>query len=143
VRLLAILLFAAACAVTCAAHAQMYKCTNERGVVQYTDKPGAGCKEVDIRPSPPISGTLQKPKEDLGREEAEFRKRQIDRDASLAEEYKAQAERCARLRRELSLLNSSRRVVRINERGEREYMEDSVRDQQVAHYQQEIAARCP
>ena len=34
--------------------AQMYKCTNERGVVQYTDKPSAGCKEVDIRPSPPI-----------------------------------------------------------------------------------------
>jgi len=139
VRLLAILLFAMACP----AHAQMYKCTNERGVVQYTDKPGPGCKEVDIRPSPPISGTLQKPKEDLGREEAEFRKRQIDRDASLAEEYKAQAERCGRLRRELALLNGSRRVVRINERGEREFMDDSVRDQQVANYEREIAARCP
>ena len=125
------------------AAAQMYKCTNERGVVQYTDKPGSGCKEVNIRPSPPISGTLQKPAEDLGRAEAEFRKRQIDRDASLAEEYKAQAERCARLRRELALLNAGRRVARLNERGEPQFMEDSVRDQQAANFEREIAARCP
>lgn len=120
----------------------MYKCTNERGVVQYTDKPGAGCKEVDIRPSPPISGALQSPGEDLARQEAEFRKRQIDRDASQAEERRAQLERCARMRRELALLGTSRRVVRIDERGEREFMDDSVREQKVADLQREIA-RCP
>lgn len=138
-RLVAILLLAAAAGP---AQAQMYKCTNERGVVQYTDKPGAGCKEVDIRPSPPISGTLQKPPEDLAREEAEFRKRQIDRDASVAEERKAQVERCSRMRRELTLLNSSRRLVQIDERGERQFMDDSARDEKVAELQREIA-RCP
>jgi hypothetical protein len=138
VRLLALVL----ALVAAPAAAQMYKCTNERGVVQYTDKPGAGCKEVDIRASPPISGALQKPSEDLAREEAEFRKRQIDRDASLAEERKAQAERCARMRRELTLLNSSRRLVQIDERGERVFMDDSARDRQVADLQREIA-RCP
>ena len=137
-RLAAILLLV----VACPAQAQMYKCTNDRGVVQYTDKPGAGCKEVDIRPSPPISGALQKPAEDLVREEAEFRKRQIDRDASLAEERKAQGERCARMRRELTLLNSSRRLVQIDERGERVFMDDSARDQKLADLQREIA-RCP
>ena len=138
-RLVAILLLATAAGP---AQAQMYKCTNERGVVQYTDKPGAGCKEVDIRPSPPISGTLQKPPEDLAREEAEFRKRQIDRDASVAEERKAQVERCSRMRRELTLLNSSRRLVQIDERGERQFMDDSARDEKVAELQREIA-RCP
>ena len=137
-KLVALLLVLAAAP----AAAQMYKCTNQRGVVQYTDKPGADCKEVNIRPSPPISGTLQKPAEDLGRADAEFRKRQIDRDASLAEEYKAQAERCARLRRELTILNSGRRVARLNERGEPQFMEDSVRDQQVANFEREIAAHC-
>lgn len=120
----------------------MYKCTNERGVVQYTDKPGAGCKAVDIRPSPPISGALQTPSEDLARQEAEFRKRQIDRDASQAEERNAQVERCVRMRRELTVLSTSRRMVRINERGEREFMDDSARDQKVADLQREIA-RCP
>ena len=77
-------------AVAWPAQAQMYKCTNERGVVQYTDKPSAGCKEVDIRSSAPISGALQSPSEDLARQEAEFRKRQIDREASELEERKSQ-----------------------------------------------------
>jgi len=138
VRLAAILLVA----IAAPAQAQMYKCTNERGVVQYTDKPSAGCKEVDIRPSPPISGALQSPSEDFARQEAEFRKRQIDREASELEERKSQLDRCARMRRELALLNTSRRVVRIDERGEREFMDDSVRDQKVADLQREIA-RCP
>jgi hypothetical protein len=129
-------------AIAAPAQAQMYKCTNERGVVQYTDKPSAGCKEVDIRPSPPISGALQSPSEDFARQEAEFRKRQIDREASELEERKSQLDRCARMRRELALLNTSRRVVRIDERGEREFMDDSVRDQKVADLQREIA-RCP
>jgi len=138
VRMAAILLVA----IAAPAQAQMYKCTNERGVVQYTDKPSAGCKEVDIRPSPPISGALQSPSEDFARQEAEFRKRQIDREASELEERKSQLDRCARMRRELALLNTSRRVVRIDERGEREFMDDSVRDQKVADLQREIA-RCP
>jgi response regulator RpfG family c-di-GMP phosphodiesterase len=129
-------------AVAWPAQAQMYKCTNERGVVQYTDKPSAGCKEVDIRSSAPISGALQSPSEDLARQEAEFRKRQIDREASELEERKSQLDRCARMRRELALLNTSRRVVRIDERGEREFMDDSVRDQKMADLQREIA-RCP
>ena len=137
-RLAAILLVA----IAAPAQAQMYKCTNERGVVQYTDKPSAGCKEVDIRPSPPISGALQSPSEDFARQEAEFRKRQIDREASELEERKSQLDRCARMRRELALLNTSRRVVRIDERGEREFMDASVRDQKVADLQRAIA-RCP
>jgi len=129
-------------AIAWPAQAQMYKCTNERGMVQYTDKPSAGCKELDIRPSPPSSGALQSPADDLARQDAEFRKRQIDREASQAEERKSQLDRCARLRSELALLNTSRRVVRMNERGEREFMDDAVRDQKVADLQREIA-RCP
>src|SRR3982750_591515 len=120
----------------------MYKCTSERGVVQYTDKPTAGCKEVDIRPSPPISGALQPPSDDLARQEAEFRKRQIDRDAGEAKAHQAQVERCVRLRRELTLLNTSRRIARTNERGEREFVDDAVRDQRIADLQREVA-RCP
>jgi hypothetical protein len=137
-KLLGILLVAA----TCHAQAQMYKCTSERGVVQYTDKPTAGCKEVDIRPSPPISGALQPPSDDLARQEAEFRKRQLDREASDTQARQAQVERCARLRREQTVLNTSRRIVRANERGEREFMDDSVRDQRIAELQRELAG-CP
>ena len=124
------------------AAAQMYKCTNERGVVQYTDKPGAGCREVAIRASPPISGALQAPAEDLARQEAEFRKRQLDRDQSDSQVRQALAERCAYLRREQGILGTSRRIVRMNDKGEREYVEDAARDQRLADIQRELA-RCP
>ena len=46
------------------------------------------------------------------------------------------------MRRELTLLNSSRRLVGIDERGERVFMDDSARDQKLADLQREIA-RCP
>ena len=49
-------LAAAVLLVPLSAGAQMYKCVDERGVVQYTDTAGARCKVVDIRPSPLISG---------------------------------------------------------------------------------------
>jgi hypothetical protein len=120
----------------------MYKCTNERGVVQYTDKPGAGCKEVAIRPSPPISGALQAPSEDLARQEAEFRKRQLDRDSSVTQDREALAQRCIQLRREQSILATSRRIVRMNDKGEPMVIEDTARDQRLADLQRELA-RCP
>ena len=107
-KLVAALLLLAASA----AHAQMYKCTDERGVVQYTDKATAGCKQVAIRASPPISGSLTPPADDLARREAEFRKRQIDRDASMTQAREALFGRCVQLRREQGVLATSRRVVR-------------------------------
>ena len=137
-RLLGILLVAAACQ----AQAQMYKCTNERGVVQYTDKPIAGCKEVDIRPSPPISGTLQAPAEDLAKQDAAFRRRQIERERSTSAAQQAHTQRCTELRREYSMLSTSRRVVRMNEKGEREFMDEAVRERRLAELQRDLAG-CP
>jgi hypothetical protein len=124
------------------AAAQMYKCKNERGVVQYTDKPVAGCQEVDIRPSPPISGTLQAPANDLSKQDAEFRRRQIERERSTSAAQQAHAQRCTELRRENSMLSTSRRVVRMNEKGEREFMDDAVRERRLAELQRDLAG-CP
>lgn len=138
ILLLGVLMMAAACQ----AQAQMYKCTNERGVVQYTDKPLAGCKEVDIRPSPPISGALQAPSEDLAKQDAEFRRRQIERDKRSSAAQQAQAQRCTELRREHSMLSTSRRVVRMNEKGEREFMDEAVRERRLAELQRDLAG-CP
>jgi hypothetical protein len=138
VRLAAALLLLAAFG----AHAQMYKCTDERGVVQYTDKAMAGCKEVAIRPSPPISGSLKPPAGDLARQEAEFRKRQIDRDASQTRAREALLGRCVQLRRERDVLGISRRIVRMDEKGERQFMDDKVREQRLAELDRELAP-CP
>ena len=122
--------------------AQMYKCVDARGVTSYTDKARPGCKEVAIRGSPPISGSLQPPKQDLNFEEAEFRRRQLERAAAADDERQALTQRCTQLRREHAALSGGRRLVRINEKGEREFMDDAVRERRVAELQRELA-RCP
>ena len=130
------------------AAAQMYKCVDARGVTHYTDKPLPGCKggPVKIQGQPPLSGQmapLSKP--DPAREDAEFKGRQIERESAEASSKAALAassRRCAMLRREHSLLSNAGRVTRVNEKGEREFVEDAARQARIAKLQEELRA-CP
>jgi hypothetical protein len=124
------------------AGAQMYKCVDARGKTQYTDKPLDGCKEADIRPSPPISGGLTPPKEDLANEDAQLKRRQIEREASAEQEREALMARCTRLRSEYAMLSRSGRIATRNAQGEREYMDDATRAGRVAKLEQELRG-CP
>jgi len=128
-----------------AAGAQMYKCVDARGTVQYTDEARAGCKALDIRPSPPISGGAKPGAEDLAGEEAAFRRRQSEREASAEAERKAKAElerRCASLRKELAYMTSGRRVATYDANGERSYLDDAVRERRAAELREQLRA-CP
>ena len=109
-RVLGLVLLAAALPV----QAQMYKCRDAKGVVQYSDKPcadGSG-KEVDIRGQPPISGKLAPRREDLGRAERDFQRRQIQREReeqAAARQLAQQKQRCDMMRAQLQRLNATRR----------------------------------
>lgn len=130
------------------AHAQMYKCVDARGVTHYTDKPLPGCKgrPVNIQGQPPLSGQVAPPsKPDPAREDAEFKGRQIERENTEASSKAAQAastQRCVMLRREHSLLSNAGRVTRVNEKGEREFVEDAAREARIAKLREELRA-CP
>ncbi|HEY3077780.1 MAG TPA: DUF4124 domain-containing protein [Burkholderiales bacterium] len=124
------------------AQAQMYKCVDERGKTQYTDKPQAGCKEAAIKSSPPLSGVVRPRQEDLGADEAGFRRRQLEREAKDAGERRALAQRCARLQREQRDLASGRRIARLDAKGERVYLEDAARDQRLAQLAEQLHG-CP
>jgi hypothetical protein len=119
------------------AAAQMYKCVDERGVTHYADKPTPGCRnsEVDIRGSPPISGALAPRSENPAQEEAAFRRRQIEREqaerAQRAERAQLES-RCASLKQERAVLASGRRLVEIDAKGERVYVDDAVRERRLA-----------
>jgi hypothetical protein len=93
----------------------MYKCVDEKGVTHYTDGPRPGCKgrEVDIRGQPPVSGKLEPRREDLGRDEAEFKRRHQRREAAEEREQRQQlAARCRTLRSEHEqLMYMQRRYV--------------------------------
>ena len=129
------------------AAAQMYKCVDERGVTHYSDKPQPpGCKggPVDIKGSPPISGSLKPPPaaEDLARQSADFRRRQIEREQIEASDRTALEERCARLRHEHTVLASGIRLFKLNSQGEREYYEDQTRDARLQKLKEELRT-CP
>jgi hypothetical protein len=133
---------------TASAHAQMYKCVDERGTTHYTDKPGPECKggKVDIRPAPPISGKLEERKEDLGAAERDFRQRQVDQahqDRDDARKQETQKRRCANMHAEYQRLTSGRRLARVNEKGERIYVEDAERDRRAVQLKTDIARTCP
>lgn len=126
----------------------MYKCVDERGVTHYTDKPRPGCKggEVDIRGQPPISGKLAPRKEDFGREERDYQRRRIGRERGEErdrQQLAAKQRRCASLRAELQRLQSQRRVVVVDAKGERTFMDDAAREKRVAQLSDETARGCP
>jgi hypothetical protein len=130
-----------------AAFAQMYKCVDERGVTQYSDKPRPGCKggPVDIRSQPPISGDAAPRGEDLKEQEREFQRRQIKRgeeEQKEAQRAEATQKRCETLRNQMQLYSRSQRVGTIDANGERHYLDDGEREARLAQLNAEIARSC-
>ncbi len=127
--------------------AQMYKCVDARGVTHYADKPTPGCanSSVDIHGSPPISGQLTPQSIDPAQQEADFRRRQLDRDEGERAERQRRAtleKRCAQLRQEQGLLASGRRLMQINAQGGQAFMDDDARAKRLADVQAQLA-QCP
>jgi hypothetical protein len=138
------LLFCAMASLATAANAQIYKCVDERGVTHYSDKPVSGCrgKEVDIQPSPPMSGKVQAGDQDTARANAEFNRRRIERERAELDEKAArdaQLQHCAELRTEVGRLSNGRRVVeKRGENGERVFMEDDAREKRLVELRAQL-----
>lgn len=132
--LVVLLLFATALPV----QAQMYKCVDAKGGTRYGDRPGPGCQPVDIRPSPPISGEVKAREENFAVEDAELKRRLLERDEAQAKARAADEERCASLRRENTVLSSGVPIRRFNDKGEAVFMDDAVRDNRRAELAQAL-----
>jgi hypothetical protein len=127
------------------AQAQMYKCVDERGVTHYTDKPPPGCKsarEVDIRPLPPVGGSVRPRAEDLKREEHDFQRRRAEQESAEAKNRADLERRCRQVRSDIARLSSQRRVAVTNQQGERAYLEDAERERRLERLRGELRG-CP
>jgi hypothetical protein len=127
---------------------EMYKCVDERGVTQYSDKPRPGCKgsEVDIRGSPPMGGAAAPSARDLKQDEADFQRRRIarEKDEENAAAQRAELERrCASMRTELQRLSTVRRLFTVDAKGERTEVDEAARNARIAGVKGEIARQCP
>lgn len=122
----------------------MYKCVDERGVTHYSDQPRPGCKggKVDIQPIPSLSGQAAPPPSDVARQDADFKRRQIELQESAAKEKAALDQRCARLRQDLEWLSSGVRISQRNAQGERVFVDDATRDTRLAQVKEQLRA-CP
>ena len=139
----------------------VYKWVDSDGTVHYSDQPPPGAvKEQSLgnksETPPGGSGTPSTenaapkaagPKTYIERD-AEFRKRQMEVEEKRVKEEKALAEakqaqqNCERARSSLQSLQSGQRVVKYNEKGERAYLDDNEREQEIATAQKAVDSWC-
>jgi len=124
--------------------AQMYKCVDERGVTHYTEQPRPGCKggKVDIRPIPSVSGSAAPAPRDLNSEDADFKRRQIEREQAESKDKSALAQRCARLRQQESWLSHGGRITYTDAQGKRTFIDDATRDARLGQVKEQLRL-CP
>jgi hypothetical protein len=155
-------LAAAALVAAPAAAQQLYKYVGPDGKVQYSDRPPADGQKAEKvtggragtatpgAPAAAAGGDAAKssaPKS-LAERDQDFRKRRLEsqekaaKDAQLAEQKRAQDESCASARRQLAGLQSGARVARLNEQGERVFLEDDGIQQEIQRLQGDIARAC-
>ncbi len=137
------------------AYCEVYKWVDPDGTVHYSDQPPSGATQeetLNIRSGAATSsGTgAQKapgPKTYI-EQDSEFRKRQVEAEEKAKKEEKALADakerqqNCERAQASLRALQSGVRTTRINDKGEREFLDDSQRQQEMAVAQKTADSWC-
>lgn len=140
---------------------QLYKSVGPDGRVQYSDRPPVSGQKAEkvtasrissVGPGPAAGAGAEGAKANAPKTPAEqeqaFRQRRIEaeekakKDDKLAQDNRNKEASCAGARRELAGLQSGARAARLNEQGERVFLEDDQIQQEVARIQREIAAGC-
>ena len=144
-----------------AAAQQLYKYTGPDGKVQYSDRPPPGGQKAEkvtgsrvssVGPggAAAASGDAAKssaPKTAAEQEQA-FRQRKMEAEEKakkgekVAQEQQQQAEACANARRDLAGVQSGARVARLNEAGERIFLDDAGVQNEISRLQRDVAANC-
>jgi hypothetical protein len=158
-----LLVFAAA-----GAHAQaLWKWRDASGQLHISDKappPGTPAKDILSAPpggvAPPPAALIPKPASapadttaDAANESALDKKKKAadkdkadkekaDRAAVEAKNAAIRKDNCSRAQNTLQTLNSGQRMARMNDKGEREYIDDATRAAEVKYAQDAIAANC-
>ena len=142
------------------AAAQIYSWKDKDGRVHYADLPPPTGEVKMLRGSarPPAeptaaesvsaSGTAPKAPDEKVDPEATFRERraaEADGAAKAAADEAKDIERqrfCVQARGQLAALNSGQRVARMSADGEREFLDDAARSEEVGRLQQQIEQNC-
>jgi len=132
-----------------AAHATLYKWVDANGRTVYSDQvpPGVKAEPVGAAPAPANPNAAR----DLANQDAELRKRQLDRaeDAKKAEKSRADNAKlgvlCQQARAQIVSLRADQMVIyRLNDKGERVVMDDAARRAEIGRVELMMRERnCP
>lgn len=130
------------------ADAQIYQWKDANGKTIYSDQPpvAAPRRLQKIDTPPPAEGSATQ--KTLAERDMEFRKRQkeSEENAEKARKEKAAATQkqqyCDNTRRRLQALESGERIAMHDDKGERYYMEDAQRAQEIAKARADISSNC-
>ncbi|MGQ0653350.1 MAG: DUF4124 domain-containing protein [Betaproteobacteria bacterium] len=125
------------------AHAQIYKWVDEKGRVQYGEKPPAGAKATPLRQeASPASKPA--PAQDLSQREADFRRRQIERqraEEAHAHQATQRQGQCENARNRLAAAENAGRHFSYKG-GEKVYATDAERAATLARMREQVSQVC-
>ena len=129
--------------------AQIYQWKDANGKTIISDTPPPGHvkqqRKIETNAAAPAATAPQK---SLAEQDLEFRKRQKDAQDKAAKEEKEQKaetekkEQCANMRRSLQALESGVRIARYDDNGERSFLGDEQRQEEIAKTRQSMDANC-
>ncbi len=147
---ISVIVVAAFAAFHCAgALAQIFECLDANGNREFAQKCSPGTvkqREVSKGGTGTLDGNAE-PQTSYKAEEQAFRRRQMDREASEANDAKAAvsaARKCASARSHLTSLENARRVTSGTDpkTGERRYLNDAERDAETQKARDAVSANC-
>jgi hypothetical protein len=147
---LALALAFAACAFALPAGAALYKWTDSKGVVHYSDQPPIGDYKTEMvgKAPPPSNPNAVK---EMVNKEAELKKRQLERVETANKNDKARAdsaklkEFCSQAAGQMMALQQTNvAIYRVNEKGERVFLEEADRRSEMARLEKSMREQnCP
>ncbi|MGH8269488.1 MAG: DUF4124 domain-containing protein [Steroidobacteraceae bacterium] len=147
-RSIAVLLatsMAALLGVAAIAHADtVYKWTDAKGEVHYTDQwvPGAKIVRTDTAHGTPTAASAMQGVQGESKAAASQLQEQQDAQAVQQDEAKARAERCTQDKAEYQQMIQSRRIYAVDKSGQRQYLSDADADAARLKARQAMDADC-
>ena len=127
-----------------AAAQSLYKWVDEKGVTHYTQEPppNGNASKLDVKVEPGRAAP-----DDWKARELDSRRKKIESEGKsrVEEQRKAleRAARCDRARSSLDQLRNSRRLYKLDAKGERVYLEDDQRPALIEKAQADVREYCP
>ena len=143
-----LLLLLAGLALQANAQGGFYKWVDEKGVVHYSDKPppGKAGGKMQVKPPPSPDKTQAAPRSRSWEEQlqdANERRFQEEKKQKEPQQKAQEAEqKCLRARSALDSLKQERPLYRVDQQGERVFMEDEERRRLTDSWQQQADSNC-